>query len=110
MPRIGLRRSEPFDIDLWDGQGGGLYVCAPATKSVNDKGTPLLAEFNTAVAADEHDQAVEIMGQILDLRLSPVAGKTKASTLVKRQWDADKVTVDELIALFEDIQEASRPT
>jgi hypothetical protein len=111
MARVGIGTPETFDVDLWDGEGGGIYLCQPATKKVSVAGKPIIDAFNEAVDAGDEDKAVELMGEALDLRLEAADKKRpKASELVKQKWDDNKVTVAQLIALFEDLEEASRPT
>lgn len=116
---------EPVEVDLW----GKPYETVPATRSLAIKGAPLIDKLNdlrtsvdykdlglaedadpAAVQAAITDELVKAMGKLLDLKLRPVEGTRKASTLVREKWNADEVTLAQLETLLEDIGEADRPT
>lgn len=105
MARVSIGQpTATYEVDLW----GTIYTAKPATRSVAKKGQALIERIEKAT---ETDEAAAVYGDALDLRLEPANGKrVKASTIVKRKWEADEVTLDQLAGLLEGIAEADRPT
>lgn len=93
----------PVEVDLW----GKQFVTVPATRSVSEKAEPLIDKLNEATDLED---IVKGIGALLDIKLNPVEGAKKASTLVREKWKADEVTIDQLNKLLDDIREADRPT
>lgn len=93
----------PVEVDLW----GQAFKTVPATRSVGKK----VEGFQEQVeAATDSDQVVAAVGNILDVRIKPVEGTRKASTVIKEKWKADELTLDQLLAFLGDLEEADRPT
>lgn len=105
MARVAIgAQVDTYEVDLW----GTLYEAKPATRTVAIRGKELVEQLTET---EDQDEAVKLYGQILDLRLSPANGKrTKASAVIDRQWQGDKVTISQLDQLIEDLAEADRPT
>lgn len=97
---------KPIEVDLW----GQIFETTDPVRSVVTKITGLEKQFEEAEAEGEPDAAVELMGALLDLRLASTNGKkTKPSTLLKREWEADKVSLQRLNAFFYELFEAQSP-
>lgn len=101
MTRVSIT-SNPFEaieVELWD----VIYKTVRPTRSVELKVFELEAKADQATDLDE---MVDILAQIFDAGLEPVNGsKTKPSTLIKKKWKADEVTVDDLQRVSRQIQE-----
>lgn len=106
-----LSEYEPVVVDLW----GAKYE----TKELGKKGVTKLAavekeigEFQVTDAASL-DEFVAKFGEFVDVKLKPVKGKVKASTHLKKQWDADNLTDRQLGAFLVNLkvaeEEANRP-
>lgn len=100
---IGGDVSTTVEVDLW----GTLYTLAPATRSVLKKVEPLEAELE---GVEDGDELVALFAKLFDLRLTAVNGGGKASTHIKKKWNADELTLQELASFAEALAETDRPT
>lgn len=109
MTRVSIAEAvEPVEVDLWADDGGALFTVKPATRSVLKKADEVMEKLD---AIKDDEQAVGMLAEMLDLRLVPANGKrTKASTIVTRKWEADELTLPQLIRFGERLSEAERPT
>lgn len=105
MARVSIAESvEPVEVDLW----GSIFTVKPATRSVSRKAGELMEKLDEV---EDDDQAVQMLAEMLDLRLVPTEGKrTKASTIVSRKWEADELTLAQLMSFGERLSDAERPT
>lgn len=94
----------PVEVDLW----GELFETVDVPRSGAKKAVQLQAELNQ-LDEDAQDEAVELIAQIIDLKLTAADGKkTKPSTLIKRKWKADELSVRGLFAFLAEIGAAER--
>lgn len=102
MIKLGLV-PEPFQVDLW----GTVFDAVPPTRSVLAKLDPLEDKL---LEDPDPDGQVDAICAVLDVRLRPVEGTKKPSTLVKAKWKADDVTLVQLYGLLQQISEqTARP-
>lgn len=121
MTRIKIEDAyEPVEIDLW----GDVFVSRDLTKSTSKQATGIqkqIAEATTppelpdpedespeaeakrsereAWEADE-DVLIDLNAQLMDLRFVPVdGGRAKPSTAIKRKWEQDKLSLDQLVSV-----------
>jgi hypothetical protein len=111
MSRISIGQAyEPVEIDLWEDNGGGVFVTEDLPRSKQKKAEKLLGAVYETEEGGE-DVAVDAIGQFLDLKLVPKNGtKVKPSTLVSKKWKADELTMRQLLAFLQAVAEADRPT
>lgn len=102
MSAVAIGGYTPVEVDLW----GHPYETVAATRAVSEKARPLVDKLQTV---ESPDTLVETMAAIIDLRVRPVEGTRKASTLIKAKWRDDEVTVDAVTQLMKDLREADRP-
>lgn len=100
---LGGTAYEAVEVDLW----GSPYRTVAVTRSVSGKADAAHDKIN---AAEEPDAIVGAIAEMIDLRVRPVEGTKKASTLIKEKWKADELTVDQLFGFLGAIEEADRPT
>jgi hypothetical protein len=93
---------EPVEIDVF----GADYRTVPQTRSITQKGDEIEAKLE---AASTPDELVAAIGDAVDLRVKPIEGTKKASTLIKERWKADEVTLDSLLRFLDDVRAADRP-
>jgi hypothetical protein len=104
MAPLTIRDLASVDVDLW----GKKFETIPATRSVSVKSAELEVELNQT---DDNDKIVELVAQVLDLRLKPAGnGRKKAGELVIEKWQADELTLDALLDFLEALSTADRPT
>ena len=102
MPRIGLHQFDTPEVEL----DGHVYEIVPATRSVTSKADQLEGRVDDASG----DELVTVFGELLDLRLrGAVKGQPKASTSLRRLWEAEKVSLQQIIRLLADIGQTDRP-
>lgn len=103
-----------IEVDLW----GHLYETIDIPRSKARKADELMMKAQEQSEREDGDDAiVELIGQMLDIKLRSADEKgTKPSTLIKRKWKADELTVRQLFGFLGQIgQEESgeldnRPT
>lgn len=106
MPKLTIRDLASVEVDLW----GKKFVTVPATRSVLGKVTALEGKLDE-LTDDQLDEKVELLTQVLDLRLKPAGqGRKKAGELVLEQWKADELTLPQLFEFANDVAGADRPT
>lgn len=94
---------ENITVDLF---GTNFGVRAP-TKSLEKAAERHALAMIEATTADE---LVDAIAGYFDTKLSPTEGRrTRPSTIIRKQWDADRVTIPQLQALSERLREAERP-
>ena len=100
---------ERTEVDLW----GSIFVVAKVTKDSE----PEIDEQLEAVKKradkrdDSHASQIESFGERMDVWLSPIEGRKKASTLIKEKWDAGDLTLLQTEKFWEGVKEAvNRPT
>lgn len=93
------------DVDLF----GSPFVTVAATKTVRQQADGLDAELEQVGEDDE--KAIDVFGRILDVRLKPKGnGRKKPSQLLREKWDADQVTVEQIVSFLEALGDTDRPT
>lgn len=108
---------KPIEVDLW----GASFETVDPPRSGARRVTEImrqLADLDKAENAEEdadelNDKAVGLIAELLDVRLRNANGsRTKASTHIKRKWEADELSVAKLFAFLERLGEAdqARPT
>jgi hypothetical protein len=104
MSKITLGGVPTVEVELFD----VLYALVPATRSIIEKAKPIDAAIE---AAEDPEAYVEAVLKGIDLRTRPVVhGSSKASTVLRKAWREDKLTIPQLDALLEDFAAHSRPT
>jgi hypothetical protein len=109
MARIAINRpSGAVDVDLW----GTVFDVKPATRSVAREAKEYTERLTAAEQDGDEDTMVIIIGELLDLRLVPAEGRRKkASTLISEKWEADELTLAQLLDFVDDLGAARvRPT
>lgn len=102
MSRIGLHTFDTPEVEL----GGHVYTITPATRSVTTKAKALEERVET----EDADQLIAAYGELLDLRLAgDVKGQPKASTTLRRMWEANDVSLPQVMRLLADISATDRP-
>jgi hypothetical protein len=101
---------EPVDVDLW----GSAFVTVPSTKSVVAKVMALEAQVGEIEARGNGDgtpdEIVGLLADIVDAKVKPKGnGRTKAADLIRRKWNADELSIDELNSFVEALTEAEGP-
>jgi hypothetical protein len=95
--------------------GDKTYVLKPITRTVQRELETAERDL-TALAADDDaggDKVVETLAQKFDVLLAPSnGGRTPASKIVLARWEADELTLQQIGAFFDALQEqaAERPT
>jgi hypothetical protein len=108
MARIGLQALSAPEVEL---PGEHVYTITPATKAVHAKAEQFQAKLTGLGDDPDTNEAVDLYCQLLDVRLVAVEkGQPRASTVMRRLWDADKVTLLQLLQFVEDIGATDRPT
>jgi hypothetical protein len=102
---------EPAEIDLW----GAKYDTVDLAKKGFTKLTALQAEIDTLAYDDKAVETfIEKVGEFCDIKLVAQKGKTKASTLIKKEWDANHLTARQIASFIQRIAaaeaEANRPS
>lgn len=93
-------------VDLW----GREFSCAPATRSVIKQVT-VLQERVYQLGDEQADEIVDLLCQVVDLRLTPKGqARKKAGEIIREKWEADALTLHQLLAFMEAVGEADRPT
>lgn len=88
----------PLEIDLW----GEEFHTIDVPRSGAKKADALQAKLEEI---DDDDKAVEVIAQLLDLKLAPAGPKkTKPSTLIKKKWAADELTMRGLLSFLAEIR------
>lgn len=104
MTRIAIDAApvtEAPEFDLW----GSVFTLRPLTRSVEAK---VKETLERADAALDSDQAVEMLGEMLDHLLAPEAGKRKkASAFVVAKWQADELAIDQIETFVDKVREAA---
>jgi len=91
-------------VELW----GAQFTPRPATKSLANQAEPIAAKIHESA---DYDELIDAIGAVLDLKLANAdRGRLAPSVLVKRRWDADEVSVPQLLALLNQIRVAEFPT
>jgi hypothetical protein len=92
-------------VELW----GTEFNLKPATRSVLKAAEEYERKLDEAKDADE---LVKLMGELLDIRVVPQNGKRKlASKIILEKWEADQVTLSQVLDFAHQIAEATeRPT
>lgn len=109
MARIAIADAyETVEVDLW----GEDYLTVDIPRSGIKKATALEEKLEK-VEDVAGDVAVDLIGQLLDLKLRPAnGGRSKASTVIRKKWQADELTVRQLDAFLNALREAedTRPS
>jgi hypothetical protein len=93
-------------VDLW----GREFTATPATRTVVKQVT-VLQERVYQLDDEQADAIVDLLAQVIDLRLKPKGqARKKASEIIKEKWEADALTLHQLFAFMERLGEADRPT
>lgn len=92
-------------VDLW----GVEFDLKPATRSVIAKAQEYEKKLEETENADE---LVNVLVQVLDLRVVPQNGKRKlASKVILEKWEADELALADLLDFAQRLSEVSeRPT
>ena len=94
---------EPVEVDLW----GTPFKTQPLTRSLDQK----IDGFQDKIdQAEDADQIVAAVAELLDIRLVPLEGTKKASTVIKDKWKKDALTTAQLLRFLGNLEEADRPT
>jgi hypothetical protein len=105
MAKLTIRDLASVDVDLW----GKAFETVPPVRSVSLKLEELQRQFNDV--DDDGDKIVDLTAQILDLKLKPAGnGRKNAGDLVREKWQADELTLNQLLDFLNAIGEADRPT
>jgi hypothetical protein len=101
-----IRDLASVDVDLW----GKKFETVPPTRSVLQQIAALEGKLRE-IPDDQTDDLVELLAQIIDLRLKPAGqGRKTASACILEKWNADELTVGQLIDFSEAVGDADRPT
>lgn len=101
-----------IEVDLW----GHMYETKEATRSVHRQVRELEQK---ADASNDEDEAMECLAEMFDVKLVPVSHKddgkrpVKASTVVKKKWKDDELSLAKILRFFHEIgdaEETARPT
>ena len=113
MSRISIEGSyQVIEVDLW----GHTYETKEATRSVHRRVRELEAKVD---GTENEDEQIACLAEMFDLKLVPVAHKddgkrpVKASTLVKKKWQSDELSLTKILRFFYEIgdaEETARPT
>lgn len=104
MPAVSiLSEYTPAEVDLW----GAKYETVDLGKKGFKKLTKVQAEIETLAYDDDAvDNLVIKVGEFCDLKLVALEGRVKASTLIKKQWDAENLTARQLASFIGRVSEA----
>jgi hypothetical protein len=106
MAKLTIRDLASVDVDLW----GKSFESIPPVRSVY-KRIQQLEQQLLEIADDQPDEQVRLTAEILDLRLKPAGqGRKKASELIVEKWEADEITLGQLLDFVGAIGDADRPT
>lgn len=97
------------EVDLW----GTAFSAVPITRSRQKRLLELQKELDAIEdgAHDANDQAVSVLAEMLDQQLAPIGeNDALASGVIVEKWQADELTVDQLVGFQERLVEAVRPT
>lgn len=95
---------EPVTVDLW----GHEFHTVQATRSVVQQADKLEQQMEEVT---DTDALVGLLGDALDIVLKPSDGRrTSPSKLIGEKWQADHVTVDQIVGVLEGIRDGQRPT
>lgn len=107
MGRIGLHEFAGPEVEL---PGGHVYTVTPATRAVTAKAKVLEVRIEALGPDPDTEEIVAIYCETLDLRLASVAkGQPRASTVIKKLWESEKITLQQLVRLLVDIGDTDRP-
>lgn len=97
------RTYAPVEIDLW----GTKFETIDVPRSGAKKATQIEEEIDL-IAADANglDTLVDLMAQLMDIKLKKVDGTGKPGTLIKKKWNADELTVPQLMAFMSAVRDA----
>lgn len=100
---IGKTSREEVEVDVW----GVAYTLQPSTRAVVKAVLPLEQKLE-----DSHDpdEIVDVLAQMIDLKLKAVNGGGKASTHIKKKWKSNEMTLADLEDFATDLADAERPT
>lgn len=90
------------EVDLW----GAKYETVPQTRSVTQKADAIEGKIEGAESADD---LVSAIADAIDLRVKPVEGTKKASTLIKEKWKADELSLPALLGFLDGVRAADHP-
>lgn len=94
---------EGVTVDLW----GTEFETRPPTKSLAKRCEPHIIAM---LEATTNDELVDAIAAFYDEKLVPTGGRrTKPSTLIRRKWDDDAVTIPQLQALGDRLRDAEHP-
>jgi hypothetical protein len=106
MAKLTIRDLASVDIDLW----GKAFESVPPVRSVYKRIQELEQQL-LAISDDDPDAQVRLTAEIIDLRLKPAGqGRKKASELIVEKWQADEITLGQLLDFVSAIGDADRPT
>lgn len=105
--RVSIEQAfERPEFDLW----GSVFVLRMMTRSIAEKWDKTSAAVQTA---ETNDEAMLALGEQLDVVLEPSSkGQAKASTQIRKKWEADELTLQHLKWFCERVGEVAfeRPT
>lgn len=105
------RAYNPVEVDLW----GTKFETIDVPRSGAKKAQALEDEIDTIERGEEmFDELVEKIAELMDIKLVPVEGSKKPSTIVKKKWKSDDLSIGQLMSFFREVQqlegEGNRPT
>jgi hypothetical protein len=104
MARITIDQAfEPVEVDLW----GSEYRTRARTRTVQKQVQEKLAAF---YASEDDDESVKLLGEAFDAWFEPVGDAGKPSELVASKWEADELTVGQLLGFLDSLGDEARPT
>lgn len=103
---ISIGDYSPDTVELWPEEGGQSFVLRQRTRKVMDE---LAAHEATEPGEDAgNDAQIKWLAEQIDFVLEPATGengrKVKPSTVIVRKWKENKVSVDALLYLLNEIK------
>jgi hypothetical protein len=97
------RTYAPVEIDLW----GQKFETVDVPRSGAKKATAIEKDIDQISAdADGLDALVDLMAQLMDIKLKRVEGTGKPGTLIKKKWNTDELTVPQLMSFMSAVRDA----
>ncbi len=97
------RTYSPVEIDLW----GTQFETIDVPRSGAKKATALEETIDSIQASGEGlDELVGCMAELMDIKLTAVEGKAKPGALIKKKWNADELTIPQLMSFMSAVQDA----
>ncbi len=93
----------PVEIDLW----GTKFETIDVPRSGAKKATALEDKIDELEAgSDGLDELVDLMADLLDIKLRKTSGTGKPGTLIRKKWADDELTIPQLMSFMAAVRQA----